>query len=182
MANFTLNWTPNINSNVSIQQAEYRQKSVGGVYNTSGFSPANPLLTTDSTTSISGLLDNVVYEFRVVNFCTEGRTHSSNIEFIKFACVTPVISNTSTTVTASISSLPVDITKIKYSLLSSDGLTVLQGPIAVNTSSGSSVYVFTGLSPDTDYIVKIELVALVNGIEVTSSLGNCLTNITTDPV
>jgi len=180
MANFTLNWTPNINSNVSSQQAEYRRRSVGGVYNSSGFIPGNPLLTTDNTTSISGLLDNVVYEFRISNFCTEGRTYTANSEAIKFGCVTPTEAHTDTNITATVSSLPSDITKVRFSLLNFDGSSLLQGPIVVNTSAGSCPNIFNSLTPDTTYIIRVEFVALINGVEVTSTLNTCQVSVTTN--
>jgi len=180
MANFTLNWTPNVNPNVSSQQAEYRRKSVGGAYNSSGFTPANPLTTTDDTVSITGLLDNVVYEFRISNFCTEGRTYSSNVEAIKFACVTPTEEHTDTSITATVSSLPSDITKVKFSLLNFDGTSLLQGPIVVNTIAGSCTNMFSSLTPDTDYIIRVEFTALVNGIETTSTLNTCQISVTTN--
>ena len=182
MANFTLTWTPNINSGVSNQQAEFRRKSVGGAFNNVGFIPANLLATSATTTSISGLLDNVVYEFRINNFCTEGRTNTAAVEDIKFACVTPTETHTDTTITATVSSLPVDITKVRFSLLSSDGSSILQGPILINTFSGTSVNTFSSLIPDTDYIVRVELVAVVNGNETTSTLNNCQITVTTNTV
>lgn len=180
MANFTLTWTPNVNSGVSYQQAEFRRKSVGGAFNSVGFLPSNPLANSVTTTTISGLLDNVVYEFRISNFCIEGRTYTSNVEDIKFACVTPTETHTDSTITTTVSSLPVDITKVRFTLFSSDGTTVLQGPVLVNTFTGTSVNTFSGLSASTNYIIKIELVAILNGNEVISSLNNCQIAVTTN--
>ena len=181
MANFTLTWTPNINPGVSNQQAEYRQKSVGGAFLSTGFSPANPLSTSANTASITGLLDNTIYEFRISNFCIEGRTYHSNVEAIKFTC--PILSEVhgSSYIVATASGLSPDIYKVRFTLYASDGTTILQGPIAVSTfSSGSCDNTFSGLTSETSYIIKIELTAIVNGEEVISALNTCQISVTTN--
>ena len=72
MATLTLTWTPNITVNVINQRAYYRRKTTGGAFLTTGFSPSNDLSTAASTTDKGSLLDNVVYEFKVANICTDG--------------------------------------------------------------------------------------------------------------
>lgn len=182
MANFTLSWTPNINSNVSAQRTYYRQKSVGGAFLTTGFTPTNDLPTTANTTSITGLLDNTVYEFQVANICvTGGPVFNINgiQEAIKFACRIPTESHTDTTATVSVTSLPTDITTVRYSLLTSGGV-LISGPFDITTSGGSASRVFTGLSASTSYIVRVEYGAVVNGTLVFSNLGNCQIAFTTN--
>jgi hypothetical protein len=180
MANFTLNWSTNINGTVLNQQAEYRQKSIGGAYLTTGFIPANPLSSSAITTSINSLTDNIVYQFRVSNLCTLGNTGYTAIEEgIKFACVTPTETHTSTSIQSTVSSLPSDIIKVRHTLYNSLGTVILQGPIEVVTIAGISSNNFTGLTPLTSYIIKVELVANVDGAEVVSNLGTCQVSVTT---
>ena len=183
MATFTLTWTPVITGNVTAQRASFRQKSVGGAFLTTGFSPANDLSTAATTTSHGSLTDNTIYEFKISNVCTTGGpTDNSNgvIEQIVFACISPSTCQTTTTATASYTGLPSDITKVRFSLLNFDGSSLLQGPIVVNTSAGSCSNIFSGLTPDTAYIIRVEFVALINGVEVTSTLNTCQVSVTTN--
>lgn len=175
MAQFNLNWTPNINANVISQRAEYRQKSVGGAFITSGFNPANDLSTSATTTQTPLLLDNVIYEFRIANICSEGGpTYNDNgiIESITFDCPVPSVTSTDTSITANITGLPTDITKVIFRLYASDGTTLVQGPTTVTTSSGNASLIFSGLSSSTTYVVATQIAANVNGSEVTST---CIT-------
>lgn len=181
MATFNLAWNNAgivSNTNVTAQRAHYRQKSVGGVYITTGFIPANDLPTSATATSIAGLLDNIVYEFRIAAICTAGGpTYNDNgiQEKIHFACVTPTASNsTDTSISINVASLPNDITKVVFRLYDSTGTSLLQGPISINhTASTTVTNIFTGLTASTSYVVKVELVALVQSVEVVSTFSNC---------
>lgn len=174
MANFTLNWTPQINSNVIAQRAGYRGRIVGGAFITTGFVPANDLSTTANTASIAGLSDNIVYQFIVNNLCTVGGEVPSSIyEQINFACISPVLSTAGASVTASVAGLPVDISKVSFTLYDSTGTTVIQGPVVINTSGGTAQTQFLSLAYDTIYVVKTQLYATVNGVEIVSG---CIDN------
>jgi len=182
MANFTLNWTPNINGNIISQQAEYRKKSVGGGYITIGFTPSNPMSISETSAIITGLDNNVVYEFRIGNNCSEGGLVYDGIikEGLKFGCVAPTEIHTPSSIQASVSGLPVDITKVVFRLYDSAGTSLLSGPTTVNTASGSATNNFTGLTSSTTYRVRVELVAIVGGVEVTSTMNNCELVVNTD--
>lgn len=174
MANFNLTWTPNITANVTAQRAYYRQRSIGGSYITTGFSPANDISTSVTATAINGLSDNVVYQFQIANICTTGGPTFNNNgvqEGIKFSCIAPTATEAGTSVTGVVSSIPTDITKIRFSLYDSSVSTLLQGPIDVVVSGASASHVFTGLTNSTTYIIRTELIAVVNGTEVISSCG-----------
>lgn len=175
-SNFVMTWTPSTTAFTTAQRAYYRKKTTGGSFLTSGFTPANDLTTLDTTASVAGLTNNEVYEFRVANLCiTGGPNYNSNgiKEAIKFNCSSaPVISLiTSTGSTATVSGLPSDITKVRFTLYDGSGTTIIQGPVDIATSAGSAVKVYTGLTTATNYIVAIQLIAVVNGTEQMSSFG-----------
>lgn len=177
MATFNISWS-NVgiptNTNVISQRIEYRRKTVGGAFISTGFTPANNLPTSATAASITSLADNVVFEFRVAAICTiGGPTYNTNgiRESIKFICPTVVASTSDTAVTVTASGLPVDITKVIFNIGT--------GPISVLTSGGSAAHTFTGLVNSTLYNVTSEIAAIVNGVELVSTLGTCSTPATT---
>lgn len=172
MASFTLSWTPVITGNVIAQRAYFRQKTVGGAFLTTGFSPANDMGTGVSTTARSGLTDNVVYEFKIANICTIGgpTDNTDGIkEQIQFACVTPTVTKTATTGNCAYTGLPADITKVRFRLRLTADNSSISGPTTVTVVGGAASVNVTSLTPATDYYFETEFFAVVDGIEVVSS-------------
>lgn len=172
MANFTLTWTPVITGNVTAQRASYRQKSVGGVFLTTGFSPSNDLSTAATTTDHGSLTDNTIYEFKISNVCTTGGpTDNSNgvIEQIVFACISPSIGQTTTTATASYTGLPTDITKVRFTLRKTSDNSLVSGPTTVTVVGAAASATATGLTASTAYYFQTEFFTTINGVEVVSS-------------
>lgn len=183
MANFTLSWNVNQNGNVLQTRAGIRKKTTGGSYSYNSY--INAPFDNPETDTFTGHDDNAVYQFVVQNVCeTGGPTTSSLTEGIKFAC--PGTKSASgvdhDSATLNVSGLPTDITKVRYSVRDIDANTVVAGPTNVNTSSGAISDTVNGLTGDTDYRFEIQLIAVVNGSEVTSSLSGCYVTFTTDPV
>lgn len=181
MATFTLNWTPNIDGNVTGQRAYKRQKSVGGSYITTGFLPANDLTNSANTTTAQSLLDNTVYEFQIANLCTVGGPvfNSNGVqEGITFACIAfTSTSNTNTAITVNYSGLPVDITKVEFTLFAADGTTIVQAATTNVVSGNATTKTYSGLTASTAYQVGASLIAVVNGAEKKANI--CKTTITT---
>lgn len=172
MASFTLTWTPVITGNVTAQRAYYRQKTVGGAFLTTGFSPTNDLSTAATTVERAALTDNVVYEFKIANICTIGGP-TDNVDGVKeqieFACVAPTVTKTATTGNCAYTGLPSDITKVRFRLrLTADNSSV-SGPTTVTVVGGAASVNVTSLTPATDYYFETEFFAVVNGTEVVSS-------------
>lgn len=74
MATATLAWDNTAvlaSGNATGQVASKRIKAVGGAFSTSGFSPANPLLTSAITTDAT-ITPNRIYEFKVEATCVLG--------------------------------------------------------------------------------------------------------------
>ena len=171
MATFNITWSNAAyvsNTNVTGQRIDYRQKSLNGAYITTGFTPPNDLAKTVTSASVTGLLTNTVYQFRVAALCTAGGPtfNSDGVrEAIRFACVNPTPSTTDTTITVTLTGLPVDITRVIFN--------IGPGPISVLTSGGSASYTFTGLTSSTSYTITTEFAAIVNGAEQVSTLSTC---------
>lgn len=181
MANIVINWTPNTNGNTINQRAYNRQKNIGGAFLTTNFTPTNDLSTVATTSTFTNATVNTVYEFQVANVCTVGGPTFNNNgirEGIVFACVTPTESHTDTTATATVSGLPSDITKVVFNILDNVGTPV--GAVQTNTVSGGiATASYSSLTNSTVYIIRIQLIAVVNGVEVTSNLTNCQVGFTT---
>ena len=178
MAQFTLQWNNSAalaNSNAISQRVSYRQKSVGGSFITTGFSPSNDLAVSVTTANTPTLSDNVVYEFIVQTICTTGGpTNNDNgiVEAIQFGCINPSISKTDTASTINLDVTGTNITKARFTLRKTSDNSVVSGPTVVLVSGNAASTTATGLTASTSYYWQIELYAIVGGVEVISSSGS----------
>jgi hypothetical protein len=183
MAQFTLNWdnTDILSSSNNLSQiASYRQKSVGGSWISSGFSPTNPMTKSIASAQTPVITSNIVYEFKVDCTCTQGgpvQNDNGIIENIGFACIVPTIENTDTTSVVTINLAGTDITKVTFTLRKSSDNTVKHGPITVNRIGTIASTVASGLVASTGYYWQITLIASVNGLEINSGLPNYLNSV-----
>ena len=174
MIQFTLNWFNGAviaNPNSINQVALYRQKSVGGAWLSTGFTPANNLPITAVTTTSPLVSENKIWEFKVQNICTVGGPIDNNngiIEQLHFQCITPVLSFTQTTATAVLNVLGLDITKARFTLHKVSDDSVVFGPTIVLPVGNSITCLATGLTGSTGYYWEIDLYSTVNGAEIHS--------------
>lgn len=174
MAQFTLNWFSTaliINPNAIGQTASYRQKSVGGSWLTTGFTPANNLSKTASTVTSPVLGNNIVWEFRVQALCTVGGPELNDNgvqEGLKFACLAPIQSFTTTTAQIILNVIGLDITKAAFTLRRVSDGNIVSGPTIVLRVGNSITHNVLGLTPGTEYFWQTVLYATVNGAEVNS--------------
>lgn len=177
MAQFTLEWDNSgiqAVTNVLHQQAVYRYRTVGGAFLSTGFTPANPLGKTATTTDSPVLTNNRVVQFKVQTLCTvSGPTDNDNgiIEAIEFAAISPVLTKTTTTVEMSLSLLNTDITKVRAVMKKTADNTVVYDDVLYRATDAVSTTV-TGLTPDTNYFWQFEFYVSINGGDVVSSSGN----------
>lgn len=159
-------------ANVIAQRAYYRIKTVGGAFLSTGFSPANDLSTAITFTELTPVVQNKVYEFKVIAICTAGGpTDNSNgiIEQIAFACIEPVFTNVTTSVIDVVINIPTtDITKARLRLKKQSDNSVVS-TATVNKIANAITHSFTGLDDNTGYYLEVEFYAVVGGIEVISS-------------
>jgi hypothetical protein len=152
MASATINWTPAGGTSTG-QRVEYRVKSVGGSWTV--FSTVSA---TVNTATITGLADNTVYEFRVVNLCSGGEIASFNVEGINQTCVTPSNAPTSTSTTVSFPHLGGEVSKYNIKLYANTTpLTLITSVDKTGPFTGGSTvsHTFTGLTAATVYVIMI---------------------------
>lgn len=173
MASLNLQWdntNVNASANATAQRVSKRLKSVGGAFSTSGFTPANDLAKSDNSISAT-VDDNKIYEFKVEAICSiNGPTANNNglVEGIAFACIVPSFNKTGTTGQVIVDVTGLDISKIAFTLkkYSDNSLIANQTVARVGNSVTAN---FSGLSMSTQYYVEYELIAVVNGVEVSQS-------------
>jgi hypothetical protein len=176
MAHFNITWFNTaviINPNAAGQRVSHRQKSLGGSFVTTGYTPANDLPKTASASQSPVLADNVVWEFKVEAICTEGGpTINDNglQEGLKFACLEPVISNIDTdSATIALNVLNTDIASATFILHKAADNVVVAGPTTIARVGNSITWNVTGLDPETEYYVETVLYAIVNGSQIASN-------------
>ena len=176
MAQFNLSWFNTaviINPNATGQRVSHRQKSIGGAFSTSGYTPANDLPKTASASQSPVLANNIVWEFKVEALCEEGGpTINDNglQEGLKFACLIPVITNITTSgATITLNVINTDITAATFIVHRDDDDTVVAGPTTVAKVGNSITFNATGLDNDTTFYVETILYAIVNGSQIQSN-------------
>lgn len=140
--NVTLNWT--VGAGATAQNVQYKlaTDSTWTTFSTVGGTVTNE--------TITGLLDNYIYDFRVVTVCSGGTpAGSSSVQKINITCPSVGLSSTDTIVSYSFLELGGSITGYTVKLFAADGTTEIgsQTPTGTSTRSGS----FTGLTASTTY-------------------------------
>jgi hypothetical protein len=175
MAQFTLNWFAAaviVNPNATGQRALYRQKSIGGAFISTGFTPTNDLPKTAETATSPVVADNIVWEFKVQALCNIGGPVDNDNgieEAIKFVCLVPIVTKTETTAQAVLNVLNTDITKATFILVRDSDSAVISGPTSVNRVGNSITHNVSSLIGATQYHWEIALFATINGVEVSSA-------------
>src|SRR6187455_3339950 len=169
MGQFTLNWNSSATSTnpyVTGQLARYRLKGATS-WSEDGFSPANTLSKSASTTKSKNLVNNTIYDFEVVALCDlQGEIPNSNgiQQMINFECdeVQPLItavSNTYDTISVSAATLPKDFTKMTFHLKAGPSSTAASADLALTgnpkvqtvANGVMASFQFVGLTGDTFY-------------------------------
>lgn len=176
MAQFTLNWFNTaviINPNVTGQRAVYRQKSVGGAFISTGFTPPNDLPKTASTTTSPVLANNIVWEFKVQAICTEGGpTDNDNLiqEGLKFSCLVPLVTAITTgEATITLNVLGLDITQATFIIHLASDNSIEAGPTTVARVGNSITFNASGLTDGAEHYIETILYAIVNGSQIQSN-------------
>jgi hypothetical protein len=175
MAQFSLSWDNSAvltNTNSISQRCSYKLRT-SDTWLTTGFSPTNDMAKTVITAnSTSGLGNNVVYQFKVENICTSGgpTINDNGIqEGINFSCISPTLTETSTTGTLVLDTTGTDITAARVTLKLALDNSIIVAPTIISVSSNSITANATGLTASTNYYWQVELYAIVNNITVISS-------------
>jgi hypothetical protein len=149
MAQATLNWTPAGGPNSVSQDVQFKTLAAGTFTQHSNVGP------TVNNALITGLTDNVIHQFRIINNCSVGGPTNSGLdEDIKFTC--PVVNTTPDhdSVEYSFTHLGGDVNAYDVQLLDAAGTTV----IATNphaSPAGTVTGNFTGLTASTNYNIRV---------------------------
>lgn len=194
MPDINLSWTPApANANSIGQRAKAIARVNGAVPNmTAVFIPANNMGVAVSSAIFRTSNSNIAYRFMVENICSSGgpMANTNGIrEGIVFACIPPTVKagdTTGTTYTARIlkgaytqidginyPNSYSDIEAVEFSLYDATNSTLIQGPILVNTITGTGTsesfeHTFTGLTESTSYTPRFALLSTIDGIVVRS--------------
>jgi hypothetical protein len=149
MATATINWTPAGGTYSLSQDIEYKAIDDGGwTFHSNVSASANSVV-------ISGLTNNIIYQYRITNKCAGGvNTISAVDEAIYIVCPSPVFATQGMTAVAFNFSNPGgDISSYVVDLLSGSDVVLDSKTFA---SPGSVVAsTFTGLTPGTNYKIRV---------------------------
>lgn len=153
MASVLLTWTPADNITGTDQIVQYRKSTdiIWTNYST--------ISTTANSQLISSLLDNVIYNFRVISDCNHaGPVYSTITSIVNLVCPSVVITPTTSTITYSFSyPSSTSITGYIVELWNSNSTVLIstQNPTLTSTITGT----FSGLPFSTNYTLRITILA-----------------------
>jgi hypothetical protein len=148
--NINLNWS--VGASAASQDVQYKLAS------SSTWITHSNVAGNVTTASITGLQDNLIYDFRVVTNCTGGTpSPGSATQQINIICPTVTTTVTDTTFSYSFLHIGGSVTSYSVQLLNSAGTTVLQtqNPAVSSTVTGT----FSSLTQTTVYGVRVTAVA-----------------------
>lgn len=150
MASAAIAWTPGGGPNITSQEVNYR------IYGTTSWTSAvTGLSPSASSYTVTGLVDNTLYEFDVVSICSIGGPISSGIlQAIKWFCPTITATSTHNTISYSFSTLGGSISGYSVQLLSYDLATVIQ---TLTTVTGT--FTSGSITASTNYWIRLTLTA-----------------------
>lgn len=150
MASFDLNWTPAGGLNSTGQQVQYK------VASSPTWVVATSLGASANSYTAEGLLDNVIYDFRIVNLCAYGGPAPGNVfQIIDIICPTVTTTPTHNSVSFSFSHpTGTSLNEYRVDLMNGAGTSVLAFKNIVPLT-GSVSDSFTGLSATTSYNIRL---------------------------
>jgi hypothetical protein len=153
MSSFILNWTPAGGLNSTGQQVQYKQST------SSTWITAATLSASANTYTITSLLDNVIYDFQIVNLCTfGGPTSGASFQTISLTCPTVSTTPTYNSVSFNFPNLGGSITEYRVDLMDAPGTSILA--FKTITASGTTISdTFLGLSYSTNYQLRVTVKA-----------------------
>lgn len=149
--NITLTWTPG--ASASNQDVQYKLSTEPTIWTTHSNVAAGV-----ATATINGLLDNRIYDFRVVTNCAGGISTSAATQQINIICPTVNTNPSNTSIGFSFPEIGGSITGYNVKLFDATGTTQIgagQAPAGTTIRTGS----FTGLTSSTNYKLRVEIFA-----------------------
>jgi len=144
----TLNWTPGGGETSQNQDVQMR---ISGNDNWSTYRTVGPMI---STIDVTGLEENIKYEFRIVDNCNYGGPIASGIVTkIKFTCPNLVFTNTYNMIQFAFNHLGGSVDQYTINLLNAD--LIIIGTMTVTNMTSVITGFFTGVSPNTLYQIQV---------------------------
>lgn len=153
MSSFILNWTPAGGITSTGQQVQYKLSTA------STWTTAATVSAGTNTYTATGLWDNTIYDFQIVNLCSlGGPTSGTNFQTINIVCPTVTITPTYNSVSFSFAHPGASITEYRVDLLDNAGTTVIAFK-NITPSGGTVSDSFLGLTAATNYKLKLTVKA-----------------------
>lgn len=161
---FTLSWTPG--ASASSQTVQYRVKNTGSWVDNANITAANPQSAGTTSATISGLSNNVIYQFQVLSNCCPGtQAAGAVLEGIIFADLVATHSAVGTVISVNQTTNAPDINTITYRIADNNAPTVyLQTITATGTNPAAT---FASVASGS-YTVTYSYTTAVNGVNVHS--------------
>jgi hypothetical protein len=145
----SLTWSLTGNSNNQNQQVQYKLNGA------STWTTAVILQPNSGSYTITGLNQNKIYNFQIVNNCsTGGPTPSTTVSAVELTCPTVNLTTTSTSVTYSFTNIAGDISSYVIGIYDSTGNTLIQSKTESAPFNPTVSNTFNGLNSNTSYVVK----------------------------
>lgn len=144
--NVTLNWTPGVGSTSQTVQYKLATASAYTTFSTVGGTVA--------TETVTGLSDNLIYDFRISTACNGGtNTTSPVVQKINIICPTVTITAASTSLSYSFPEIGGSVGSYAIKLFNSAGTSELasQTPTGTTTLTGT----FDALTASTTYKIRV---------------------------
>jgi hypothetical protein len=148
MATANLTWTPAGGANSLSQDVQYKVSTSSTWITHSNVGPSI------NTATITGLLDNTVYDFRVINNCSVGGpTPATQYQTVNLTCPVVTVTPSYDSIGYSFTHLGASVDSYTVELLNaSDGVVATINEL---TPSGTVTNSFTGLTASTVYKVRV---------------------------
>ena len=144
--NVTLNWTPGAGS--TSQTVQYK------IATTSTWTTFSTVSGTATTATVTGLADNLIYDFKILTACNGGTsTQSPTVQKINIICPTVTVTPASTSLSYSFPEIGGSVTSYVVKLFNSGGTSELasQTPTGTTTLTGT----FSSLTASTTYKIRV---------------------------
>jgi hypothetical protein len=144
--NVTLNWTPGVGS--TSQTVQYKLASA------STWTTFSTVSGTATTVIVTGLADNLIYDFKILTACNGGTsTQSPVVQKINIICPTVTVTAASTSLSYSFPEIGGSVTSYVVKLFNSGGTSELgsQTPTGTTTLTGT----FSSLTASTTYKIRV---------------------------
>lgn len=178
MANITISWTPAGGVDSVDQTVQYRLQGSSTWIDTDD----SPLAPTVDTTTIEDLLENEVYEFRIVNNCAGGSVSTPYVESAILTCTdVSIIDLDYNSGTYSFTDLGGDVSSYVIQLLDGAGTSVLSSQTKLPPFAGTISGSFGGLTSNTTYNIRV-IVNVVGSFNSYTKTDCALVPFTTDEI